>query len=30
MCIRHGCISTVLENGDQLSDHNAVWADFCL
>ena len=29
-CVRHGCVSTVLENGDQLSDHNAVWADFRL
>ena len=29
-CLRHGCVSTVLANGDPLSDHNAVWADFCL
>ncbi len=27
-CIGHGCVSTLLENGDQLSDHNAVYADF--
>ena len=29
-CVRHGCVSTVLPDGDQLSDHNAVWADFAL
>lgn len=30
VCERHGCVSTLLDNGDQLSDHNAVWADFAL
>jgi hypothetical protein len=31
-CVRHGCVSTVLseEPFDQLSDHNAIWADFRL
>ncbi len=31
-CVQHGCVSTLLSDGttrpfDQLSDHNAVWAD---
>ena len=32
-CVRHGCVSTILSEGetfDQLSDHNAVWADIRL
>lgn len=34
-CVRHGCVSTLLSDGterpfDQLSDHNAVWADIRL
>ena len=30
VCVRHGCVSTVLPNGDQLSDHNAVWTDIAI